>query len=194
MCCKKQKYSDSFFEYGFTYINTAREEKPQCVICYQVLSNCSIKPSKLKLHLQTHHSTHKKTQKLPQNYQTWLSWKCTWKQCEDSWCFLCSISCCSQRKKTSHYWRNAVKTACKKMVEIVLGKDVKKIATISLSNNTVQSRTSDMSTDSKEQVVKRFVQRCLVYSQFSWMNQQMLNTSWKAKRIIYFLYSSEEYE
>jgi len=70
MCCKKQKYSDSFFEYGFTYINTAREEKPQCVICYQVLSNCSIKPSKLKLHLQTHHSTHKKTQKLPQNYQT----------------------------------------------------------------------------------------------------------------------------
>jgi len=80
------------------------------------------------------------------------------------------------------------------MVEIVLGKDVKKIATISLSNNTVQSRTSDMSTDSKEQVVKRFVQRCLVYSQFSWMNQQMLNTSWKAKRIIYFLYSSEEYE
>ena len=53
---KKRKYSDSYIEYGFTCMNTAGEEKPQCVICYQVLSNCSMKPSKLKLHLQTHHS------------------------------------------------------------------------------------------------------------------------------------------
>jgi len=51
------------------------------------------------------------------------------------------------------------------MVEIVLGKDVKKIATISLSNNTVQSRTSDMSTDSKEQVVEEI--RSALFGLFS---------------------------
>ena len=56
MSCKKRKYNDSYIEYGFTYINTAREEKRQCVICYEVLSNCFMKPSKLKLHLQTRHS------------------------------------------------------------------------------------------------------------------------------------------
>ena len=56
MSCKKRKYNDLYLEYAYTYISTAREEKPQCVICFEVLSNCSMKPSKLKLHLQTHHS------------------------------------------------------------------------------------------------------------------------------------------
>ena len=56
-CCKKKrKYNDSYVEYGFTYINNAGEEKSQCVICYKDLSNNSMKPSKLKPHLQTRHS------------------------------------------------------------------------------------------------------------------------------------------
>ena len=41
------------------------------------------------------------------------------------------------------------------MVQIVLGKEAeKKIAAISLANNTVQRRIADMSTDIKEQVVE----------------------------------------
>ena len=48
-CEKKQKYNDSYLEYGFIHVNTAGEEKLQCVICYKVLSNCSIKLLKLTL-------------------------------------------------------------------------------------------------------------------------------------------------
>ena len=54
---KKMKYSDEFFKYGFTSIVVAGIEKPQCVICNDVLSAESMKPNKRKRHFNTkHHS------------------------------------------------------------------------------------------------------------------------------------------
>ena len=54
---KKRKYSDEFLKqaYGFTSIVVAGIEKPQCVICNDVLSPESIKPNKLKRHFDTKH-------------------------------------------------------------------------------------------------------------------------------------------
>src|SRR6218665_4154685 len=45
---KKRKYSGEFLKYGFTSMVVARIEKPQCVICNDVLSAESMKPNKLK--------------------------------------------------------------------------------------------------------------------------------------------------
>ena len=55
MSVKKQRYNDSYSEYGFTCIINNGEERPQCVICNKVLSNDSLKPRKLKQHLHNVH-------------------------------------------------------------------------------------------------------------------------------------------
>ena len=53
---KKRSYSDSFLKYGFVSIVSDGIEKPQCVLCMKVLSPESMKPSKLKRHLETKHT------------------------------------------------------------------------------------------------------------------------------------------
>jgi len=48
---KKRKYNDSYIRYGFTVLGN----KPQCVVCSEVLSAESMKPSKMIRHLETKH-------------------------------------------------------------------------------------------------------------------------------------------
>ena len=55
---KKRKYSEEYLKFGFTSIVNNDTEKPQCVLCNVVLSAESLKPSKLKRHLETKHSNH----------------------------------------------------------------------------------------------------------------------------------------
>ena len=50
-----RKYSDEFLKYSFTSIVVAGIEKPQCVICNDVLSAELMKPNKLKRHFDTKH-------------------------------------------------------------------------------------------------------------------------------------------
>ncbi len=52
---KKQEYSEECINYGLTSILTDGIQKPQCVLCFKVLGNDSMRPSKLKHHLQTIH-------------------------------------------------------------------------------------------------------------------------------------------
>ena len=56
---KKRGDDDSYIQYGFTSIIINGEERPQCVICSKALSNDSMKPTKLKQHLQNVHPQHK---------------------------------------------------------------------------------------------------------------------------------------
>ena len=42
-------------KWGFTDIVNAGVERPQCVICLEVLANESMKPAKLQRHLQSKH-------------------------------------------------------------------------------------------------------------------------------------------
>ena len=52
---EKGKYSPEYLQYGFISITVNGEEKGQCVVvCLKVLGNDSLKPNKLKAHLQTH--------------------------------------------------------------------------------------------------------------------------------------------
>ena len=56
MSGKKCTYNDAFLKMGFTSIVQNSVVKPQCVICAKVLSRGSMKPSKLKGHLDACHS------------------------------------------------------------------------------------------------------------------------------------------
>jgi len=48
-----QKYDTSYLGFVFTWCGNESESKPQCVVCYKVLSNECMKPAKLKRHLET---------------------------------------------------------------------------------------------------------------------------------------------
>ena len=52
---KKRAYSEEYLKYGFTSIILKGVEKPQCVICMEVLSAESMKPFQLKHHFETKH-------------------------------------------------------------------------------------------------------------------------------------------
>ena len=48
----KRKYDESYIKFGFTSLNDHGTEKGQCVVCYCVLSNESLRPSN---HLEKKH-------------------------------------------------------------------------------------------------------------------------------------------
>ena len=53
---KFRKYDNAYLSMGFTFVVAEREEKqPQCVLCYAILANEAMKPSKLRRHLETKH-------------------------------------------------------------------------------------------------------------------------------------------
>ena len=55
---KSRKYDDSYLALGFTCTTVGNEERPQCVLCLKVLASGSMKPNKLKRHLETLHPAH----------------------------------------------------------------------------------------------------------------------------------------
>ena len=64
MSVKKRRYNYSYIEYGFTCIINNGEKRPQCVIYNKVLSNDSLKPTKLKQHLHNVNQQHKDKSKI----------------------------------------------------------------------------------------------------------------------------------
>ena len=58
MAAKKRKYSDDYLQLGFTSITMEGIQQPQSVICHKVLSADSMKPNKLKGHLESVHPTY----------------------------------------------------------------------------------------------------------------------------------------
>ena len=58
MSVKKRKYNEEYLQYGFTDAKVNDEIVPQCVICYEKLSNHVLRPSRLKRHLETKHHSH----------------------------------------------------------------------------------------------------------------------------------------
>ncbi|GBM02224.1 Zinc finger BED domain-containing protein 5 [Araneus ventricosus] len=56
---KKRKYSNEYLKYGFSVTGDEDCQKPLCVVCGEILSSGSMKPSLLMHHLETKHPTHK---------------------------------------------------------------------------------------------------------------------------------------
>ena len=53
---KLRKYEISYLSFGFTSVINDNIEKPLCLTCNKVLAADSMRPCKLKRHLQTMHS------------------------------------------------------------------------------------------------------------------------------------------
>ena len=51
----KRNYSEAFLSNGFVNLPDKVQDRPQCVICNKVLTNESLKPSKLEAHLKKCH-------------------------------------------------------------------------------------------------------------------------------------------
>ena len=55
----KRKYDANYIAFGFSEVYEKGEPRPKCVLCGLVLSNESLRPSKLKKnHLQRVHAQH----------------------------------------------------------------------------------------------------------------------------------------
>ncbi|CAB3224975.1 unnamed protein product [Arctia plantaginis] len=57
MASKKRKFSDDYLKFGFTFIERDELQLSQCVICVKVLSNDSMRPSRLERHFNQQHPT-----------------------------------------------------------------------------------------------------------------------------------------
>ena len=55
----KKRFSDDYVKYGFTSILDSGDEKGQCVLCYKILGNHSLRPLEFMLHLKKVHPEHK---------------------------------------------------------------------------------------------------------------------------------------
>ena len=55
---KKRTYLESCVDFRFDFIETDDVQKPQCIFCFKVFGNGSMKPSVLKAHFTTCHFKH----------------------------------------------------------------------------------------------------------------------------------------
>ena len=158
----KRKFNSSYIQFGFTSIIDGREEKGQCVLCNKVLGQHSLRPSKLKLHLEKVHPGYKdkdlnfferkeeclKRQRLDargdfQQYSKSLV--------EASYVvsFMIAKEC-----KPYTIGETLIKPCATEMARIVLGPESeKKLKQIPLSNDTVNRRIAKLSANIKEQVI-----------------------------------------
>lgn len=164
---KNRLYSDEYLKYGFTIISN----KPQCVICGEVLSNESMKPSKLLRHLNSKHPDKKdkpvefferKLNVLHKQQDTFQLATTT-----NEKALLASYKVAYRVAKTSNphtIAENLILPAAVEMVHIMIGeKEAAKLKTIPLSNNTIQRRISDMAEDIQAQVVEN-LNKCTYFS------------------------------
>jgi hypothetical protein len=159
----KRKYSGEYLKFGFVCMPKNGLDLPQCINCFRVLSNDSMKPSKLELHLTKCHpelrgkdinyfqrmATALKKQKLDGtgSYQTQNE-----RALEASYRVAYLVA---QKQKPHTIAENLILPAAKEMVRLVIGEDAsKKLNQIPLSNNTIQRRVEDISNDLKQQIVE----------------------------------------
>ncbi|PIK56226.1 putative protein ZBED8-like [Apostichopus japonicus] len=153
---RERQYMDKFLELGFYYVTDRGVQKPQCVICYDVLSSASMKPNKLQRHLTSKHTAYadrdraffeRKLTTL-RNSRLDKQGKCSQtneRAVEASY----RVSLCiAKAKKPLTIGEELIMPCAKDMVSLMIGEDmVNKLGTIPLSNNTVHMRICDMSED-----------------------------------------------
>ena len=80
---KTQKHTNNYLKFGSIFKETDGIEFPMCVICSTVLSNKSMKPSKLQRHLETTHSqTNKQKRKRLLDTSKYFPCFHQWMSCE----------------------------------------------------------------------------------------------------------------
>ena len=182
---------------GFTSIEDHGAEKPQCVLCYKVLSNESLKKNKLKRHLETKHPQHvKKNRIFFQHRETELkrSRICS----ETNPALLASkqatlasyvVSLRIGREMKPHtIGERLVKPAAIDVARLMCGDNVaSKLQCVSLSNDTVKSRIADLSLNIKNQVVPRMKKA----GKWSYQLDESTDTGKNAQLMVYVRYEGD---
>lgn len=160
---KKRKYSEDYVKYGFTYTIRDGIEVPQCFLCSTVFCNDNMRPGKLKEHFDKMHPENSKdTLEQLKNKKARHSTAGTLVShgfvptekplLHASFKVAYNIA---KNKKPHTIGETLIKPCALEMVEIVLGKEqMKKVAKIPLSNNVIQDRIVDISSDLRLQVME----------------------------------------
>ena len=163
----KRAYSVDYLKLRFTSIIIGRIEKPQCKLCLKVLSAESMKPFQLKRHFEKEHPTYNhrdisfferqsqsaKKSRLDTTGQTTITIRAT---VEASNVVSLRIAKC---KEPHTIGEELVLPCTKDTVRLMIGADVvKKLSSLSISDNNVQRRIQEMSEDIKNQVMEQIKQ------------------------------------
>jgi hypothetical protein len=159
---KLRIYSDSYLKIGFTWTGSEDYQRPLCMICYEVLSNESLKPTKLCRHFETKHSDsackpveffQRKLEELKdcsKVLQRTATGSGNSKAVEASYRVVFLIAMAG---KPHTIREELILPAAKEMVSTMLGeKACKEMNAISLSNNTVQRRIGEMAENVMKQL------------------------------------------
>ncbi|XP_036027915.1 protein ZBED8-like [Onychomys torridus] len=161
---KKRRYSEDFLQYGFTSKLTAGIEKPQCVICGDVLSAESMKPNKLKRHFDSKHLSfagkdinyfRSRADELKRARPDTGGVKYPRQNViavEASYLVALRIA---RTMKPHTFAEDLLLPAAKDGVRVMIGDEfVTQLSTVSLSNDTIRRRIDDMSADILDQVIQ----------------------------------------
>jgi zinc finger BED domain-containing protein 5/7/8/9 len=158
----KRKYCEDYLEFGFFWCGNANEPIPQCVICFEKLSNGSMKPSLLKRHFEGKHENlqgkpldffKKKKIELNSNKKSITSFTTTNAQATEA-SYLVSLRI-AKTAKPHTIGETLLLPAAKDMVKVLLGSAAaEKLNTVSLSNNTVSRRIDEMASNVKEKLIQ----------------------------------------
>lgn len=161
---KRRKYDESYLKFGFTWTGSSDEPNPQCVVCSEILSKNSMKPSLLKRHLEGKHKelTKKELKYFERLLEDLKSRKNIIKQFsgaeENKNALKASYKVShliAKSGKNHTIGENLIIPSAIEIVSCMFGeKQANKIKSIPLSNDTVSRRINDMSYDTKEQLVR----------------------------------------
>ena len=162
---KKRKWNDNYVKFGFTCTETTEGlQKPQCIFCNVVFSNANLKPSKLREHFNNRHggadvSGHDveslKAKRI--RFESRGTLPKLGFVSADKPLLMASYHVAynvAKSKKPHTIAEEVIKPCVLQMTKIVLGKEAsKKLELVPLSNNVIQSRISDLSSDILDQVI-----------------------------------------
>lgn len=164
---KNRKYCDEYISFGFICRGREDEQKPQCVLCYETLSNESMKPAKLRRHLETKHKEHinKPVEYFQRRQQDLLSRQKSIEKiatgCDNENAVFASydVSLLIAKSGKPHTIEEELLLPAAKAIASRMHGDkaAKNYDMISLSNTTVKWRIEDMSDNVKNQLVKRVI-------------------------------------
>lgn len=161
---KRRKYSERYAAFGFTFITDSDgSQRLQCFLCGKILANASLKPAKLREHLVSIHPKnaldsvesfrYKKARFEKGGTLPKLGFIKTQKPClEASYKVAYRIA---KEKKPHTIGETLVKPCALEMTELVCGiEHRKKLEAVSLSNDTINSRITDISDNVLKQVME----------------------------------------
>ena len=153
---KKRNYSEAFLSYGFVNLPDKVQDRPQCVICNKVLTNESLKPSKLEGHLKKCHPVlQNKDRDFFERKAKCLKGIQFGAQGSRGQQLLAAVEASYvvaykvAKQQICHTIAETLIMPCAKaMVAKLCGEDqAKKLSVVPLSNNTIRRRVDDMAED-----------------------------------------------